>query len=75
MQSEPITVEISSECDSPVIPVTIMEEIASMQIGLSSVSKKKRNAQKYNSLAPQKRQTRTSTRVVEEVAQTGPSIS
>ena len=54
-------VDISSEWDSPVRLVTIEDEIASMLIGSSSVSKKRR--------------TRTSTRAVEEVAQTGPSSS
>ena len=42
MQSEPITVEISSERESPVGLVKIEEEVASMAIGSSSVPKKKR---------------------------------
>ena len=42
MQSEPIMVEILSERESPVEPVTIEEEVASMPIGSLSVLKKKR---------------------------------
>ena len=40
--SEPITVEISSERESPVGPVTIEEEVTSMLMGSSSIPNKKR---------------------------------
>ena len=44
MQSDPITVKILSEKDSPVSLVTIEEEVSSILIGSSSVLKKKRGA-------------------------------
>ena len=75
MQSEPIMVDISSEKESPVGLVTVKEEVASMQIGSSSVPKKKRKGQKSSSSAPKKNHTRTSARVEEEVVQMGPSSS
>ena len=75
MQSEPITIDISSEMESPIGLVTIEEEIASILIGSSSVSKKKRKGQRPSSPVPKKRHTRTYTRAAKEVAQTGPSRS
>ena len=74
--SEPVTVEISSERDSPVIRVTIEEEVASMSVGLSLVQKKKRGAQQPMFLVQKKQKTRTSVRALEEEpAQTCPSNS
>ena len=51
MQREQVTVDIFSARDSPVIPVTIEEEFASISVGSSSVSKKKRGG--CSGLAPQ----------------------
>ena len=68
-------VEISSERDSPVRPVTIEEEIPSMPIGSSLVLKKKRKGENPSSLMSRKRQSRTFTREAEEATQMGPSSS
>ena len=67
--------EISSERESPVGPVTIQEEVKSMPIGSSSVPKKKRKGHKPSSLALQKRKTKKYTREAEGTVKTGPLSS
>ena len=66
MPSEPITVYISSERESPVIPVMNEEEVASMEIGSSSVLKKKRKGHSPSSPVLKNKPTRTSARAEEE---------
>ena len=74
MLSDPDAIEISNEQDSPIQPTTIEEEVVSMPVGSSSIPKRKRQDQKPSSTPPQKRHTRTSTRVQGEgTAQTRPS--
>ena len=74
MQSEQVTVDISSERDSPIIKVTIEEEVSSMSMRSSLVLKKKRRAQQTATAILKKQETKTSMRTQEEApTQMGPS--
>ena len=74
MLYEKVIVDISSERDSPVVGVTIEEEVEIMWVGSSSVPKKKRGAPWPMSPVQKKQHSRTSTQPQEEApTQTGPS--
>ena len=76
MQSTPETIDLSSERDLPLRPVTIVEEVATMLVESSLVLKRKQKGQNLSPSTPQKRQTRTSIKVQGEgTTQMGSSSS
>ena len=75
MLSDLNAIDISSELESPIRPMTVEEEVISMPVLSSSIPKRKRKDQKPSSTLPQKRHTHTSARVQGEgTAQTESSI-